>query len=348
MHLDEIVSWLKETDTGRLDALYSEANETRRRFVGDAVHLRGLIEISNHCSRGCAYCGLRAGNRALERYRMTREEIVDSARVALASGYGTVVMQAGEDHAITAEWLAGIIREIKRETGLAVTLSMGERSEADLAAWRQAGADRYLLRFETTDPALYRKIHPTFPGAPDRIALLGTLRRMGYEIGGGVMIGIPGQSYRTLAQDIRTFRSLDLDMIGVGPYIPHPATPLGQGLIRSDLPEGEQVRATEDMCYRVLALTRIMCPQANIPATTALATVNGRSGRELGLQRGANVIMPNVTPLKYRRYYEIYPGKACVNEPAKHCSNCIRGRIHAIGRAVGTGAGGRIRKAVPA
>ncbi len=347
MYLDEIISWLRESDRDRLDALYSEADETRRRFVGDAVHLRGLIEVSNYCCRNCAYCGLRAGNRSLERYRMTCEETLDAAHVARSSGYGTVVMQAGEDHGITAGWLADVIRRIKKETGLAITLSMGERSETELAEWRKAGADRYLLRFETTDAELYRKIHPAPPGAPNRIALLEKLRLMGYEIGGGVMIGIPGQSYRSLAQDIRTFRDLNLDMIGVGPYIPHRATPLGQGLIHFDLSDGEQVPATEDMCYRVLALTRIMCPEANIPATTALATINGRSGRELGLQRGANVIMPNVTPVKYRRHYEIYPGKACINESPRHCSACIRGRIHAIGRVVGTGFGARIREAMP-
>lgn len=345
MHLDEIIPWLRETDSDRLERLYSLADQTRRSFVGEAVHLRGLIELSSHCCRNCAYCGLRAGNRELQRYRMMADEVVEAAHVARSNGYGTVVMQAGEDHGITQEWLADVIRTIKQQTGLAVTLSMGERSEADLQAWRNAGADRYLLRFESSDTELYARIHPSTPGMPHRIVVLERLRRMGYEIGSGVMIGIPGQSYRSLAQDILTFRDLDLDMIGVGPYIPHPATPLGQGLIASGLPESEQVPRTEEMCYRVLALTRIMCPQANIPATTALATVNGRSGRELGLQRGANVIMPNVTPLKYRRQYEIYPGKACMDESPQHCSACIRGRIHAIGRIVGTGSGGRVRKA---
>ncbi|HWR52117.1 MAG TPA: [FeFe] hydrogenase H-cluster radical SAM maturase HydE [Bryobacteraceae bacterium] len=348
MHYDEIISWLRETDSGRLDALYAKADETRSRFVGDEVHLRGLIEVSNYCCRSCAYCGLRGGNRDLQRYRLTPEEILEAARAAVSNGYGTVVMQAGEDHGITAGWLADVIHRIKKETGLAVTLSMGERAESDLAEWRHAGADRYLLRFETTDPELYRKIHPAPPGAPSRIALLQKLRQMGYETGSGVMIGIPGQSYETLTRDILAFRELDLDMIGVGPYIPHPATPLGRGLLHSDLREGEQAPATEDMCYRVLALTRIVCPQANIPATTALATINGRSGRELGLQRGANVIMPNVTPLEYRRLYEIYPGKACITESPQHCGTCIRSRIHAIGRTVGTGPGGRVREAVPA
>ncbi|MBM3147683.1 MAG: [FeFe] hydrogenase H-cluster radical SAM maturase HydE, partial [Actinobacteria bacterium] len=223
-----IERWLREGDEARIEELWQAADETRRRNVGDAVHLRGLIETSNHCVRQCGYCGLRAGNRDLQRYRMSVEEILECAHKGKTFGYGTVVLQAGEDYGIKTAWLADVVRRIKQETGLAVTLSMGERPDADLLAWREAGADRYLLRFETSDPELYALIHPDLPGRPsDRFAILRTLSAMGYEAGSGIMVGIPGQTYTSVAGDILEFRDLDLDMIGVGPYIAHPATPLG-------------------------------------------------------------------------------------------------------------------------
>ncbi len=272
---------------------------------------------------------------------MSREEILACVATAVEYGYGTVVMQAGEDYDIARDWLAGIVRQIKQETNLAVTLSMGERPIDDLKAWRQAGADRYLLRFETSSPSLYERVHPSDGGQrPDRVELLKILRGLGYEIGSGVMIGIPGQSLSSLADDILLFRTLDLDMIGVGPFIPHPRTMLGS----SDspiAPDADQVPNTEMMVYKVIALARLVCPQANIPSTTALATINTESGREKGLSRGANVVMPNLTPTKYRALYEIYPGKACINETAVQCRYCLEGRIASIGRRVGQGPGSR-------
>jgi len=338
----EILKWLRESDPSRLRELYSEADAIRKRFVGDAIHLRGLIEISSHCVRQCMYCGLRRENRSLPRYRMSREEILESARLAAHLGYGTVVMQAGEDYALTAEWIASLICQIKKETPLAVTLSLGERSEDELRLWRTAGADRYLLRFETSDQKLFDAVHPRrYPGAPDRLTILRLLKKLGYEAGGGIMIGIPGQSYESVAEDIVTFRRLDLDMIGVGPYIPHAATPLGSGSLRPSLVPDQQVPNTEDMVYRVLALTRISCPTANIPSTTALATINKTNGRKQGLMVGANVVMPNLTPEKYRRLYEIYPAKACVDERATDCDRCLHAQIHSLGRFPGRGAGGR-------
>lgn len=341
-----ITAWLRETDDTRLEQLWHEADKVRQEHVGPQVHLRGLIEISNYCVRQCGYCGLRAGNTALERYRMSEAEIMDCAEKAVAFGYGTVVMQAGEDYGLTTEWLSTIIRRIKAETPLAVTLSLGERPPEDLHAWRHAGADRYLLRFETSDKTLYQRIHPSRPGQQyDRLEVLAQLKELGYEVGSGVMIGIPGQSYETLAEDINLFRTLDLDMVGVGPFIAHPGTPLGlppQGL--DTLPQQDQVPETELMAYKVIALTRLVCPQANIPSTTALATINTATGRELGLSRGANVVMPNLTPVKYRNLYEIYPGKACINETAQQCQRCLRGRIASLGRTVGTGRGDRRRE----
>jgi biotin synthase len=314
----------------------------RKQNVGDAVHLRGLIEISSHCVRQCMYCGLRQANRALPRYRMTREEILDCARQAEKLGYGTVVMQAGEDDQLTAEWIAEIVRWIKRETTLAVTLSLGERRPDEFNLWRSAGADRYLLRFETSDANLFRAIHPhRFPGGPDRLTLLRQLKSLGYEAGGGVMVGIPGQSFDSLAEDILTFRALDLDMIGIGPYIAHADTPLGSGALRPAIVPSEQVPSSEEMVYKMIALTRIACPTANIPSTTALATINRVDGRKLGLKAGANVVMPNLSPTKYRRLYEIYPEKACIEESAVDCSQCLRGQIHSLGRFAGEGQGGR-------
>jgi biotin synthase len=400
------LDWLRENDAEALGRLYQAADQVRREHVGDAVHLRGLIEISNHCRRMCLYCGLRAGNQGLPRYRMSPAEILDCARTALRLGYGTVVLQAGEDTVITGAWLAEVVRQIKAETGLAITLSMGERSPEELARWREAGADRYLLRFETSDPELFRRIHPPFPGQPaDRIALLRQLREMGYEIGGGVMIGLPGQSFSSLARDIELFRQLDLDMVGVGPYIPHPATPLGKqftgsaGVLAGGLPipkkgsagedasatfswertqrcaeeaqevslasafsprtfassassavkesGAEQVPNSEEMVYKVIALTRLACPAANIPSTTALASINRMDGRERGLASGANVVMPNLTPAQYRAWYEIYPNKACVFETGEQCAPCLERKIRGMGRVPGVGPGARNKNQYP-
>jgi biotin synthase len=354
MSRSEVLGWLMEEDPARLEALWARADAVRRQHVGDAVHLRGLIEISNHCVRRCAYCGLRGPNVNVDRYRMAPEAIVEAARQAQRLGFGTVVLQAGEDPMLTARHVSRIVRMIKQQTNLAVTLSLGERAAGDLLAWRQAGADRYLLRFETSDRELYDRIHPPFGRRrSDRVAILRSMRRMGYEIGSGVMVGLPGQTYASLLNDLGLFRALDLDMIGIGPFIAHPETPLGQ---RTALPGCElrvascehgayeqldQVPNNELMVYKMVALTRILCPQANIPATTALATINPANGRELALQRGANVVMPNMTPSRYRAMYEIYPNKACVAENAEACNGCLRGRIASIGRTVATGPGGR-------
>jgi biotin synthase len=332
----DLMGWLTESHPSRLQELYERADGVRKEYVGDAVHLRGLIEVSSHCVRQCMYCGLRQGNRALPRYRMSREEILECARQAEKLGYGTVVMQAGEDDALTAKWIGDIVRWIKRETSLAVTLSLGERSHADMKLWRAAGADRYLLRFETSDLNLFRTIHPDrSAGSPDRLTLLRRLKRLGYEAGGGVMVGIPGQSYESLAQDVLTFRELDLDMIGIGPYIAHADTPLGSGALRPPVGADDQVPSNEEMVYKMIALTRIMCPDANIPSTTALATINRVDGRKRGLKAGANVVMPNLTPVKYRALYEIYPEKACIEESAADCNQCLRGQIHSLGRFAG-------------
>lgn len=336
---NEILDWLRTSNPARLAELFARANQLRHTHVGDAVHLRGLIEISNHCVRQCHYCGLRAG-RTIERYRMSQDEILACARQAMQLGFGTVVLQAGEDFGMEAAWLANLIRRIKEETPLAITLSLGERLPDELQLWRNAGADRYLLRFEASDPALYAAIHPQRGNTPsNRIAQLRQMRAMGYEIGSGVMVGIPGQTYAMLAHDIELFAALDLDMIGIGPFLAHPETPLGARASANNV--ADQVPASEAMVLKALALTRIVCPEANLPATTALATLNTADGREHGLQCGGNVFMPVLTPAPYRQMYEIYPGKACVQENAAQCNHCLRGRIERIGRTVGQGPGHR-------
>jgi len=340
MDFAEITAWLRQSEPARLAELWRAADDARQRHVGGEVHLRGLIELSNHCVRLCGYCGLRAPHRDLKRYRMSETEILASVGKAVEYGYGTVVLQSGEDPGVAKEWMSALIGRIKSETSLAVTLSLGERSDEELAAWRGAGADRYLLRFETSNRRLYEQVHPGRPGdGRDRLAILETLRRLGYEVGSGVMIGIPGQTYEDLARDIELFGRLDLDMIGVGPYLVHPGTPLADPDARPVAPDGRQVPATELMTYKVMALARLVCPRANIPSTTALATLNREDGRELGLVRGANVVMPNLTPPRYRALYEIYPDKACIAETGEACHRCLAARIEGLGRWAGTGQG---------
>ncbi|WP_319587401.1 [FeFe] hydrogenase H-cluster radical SAM maturase HydE [uncultured Desulfobulbus sp.] len=340
MDRKEILHWLRCNDPQELQLLWDWADRTRREHVGEAVHLRGLVEISNFCARSCHYCGLRAANHQVSRYRMEAEEILQCAAQAMQLGYGTLVLQSGEDEGIEAEWLAGLIRQIKATTSLALTLSLGERSESDLQLWHEAGADRYLLRFETSDTALYRAIHPDRgTKVSDRLAILRRLRQLGYETGSGVMVGIPGQGYETLADDILLFRELDLDMIGIGPFIVHPETPLGQ--MPPPLPSSAQVEPSIEMTCKTLALARIIRPDANIPATTAVAVMDAGQGRERALTRGANVIMPNLTPPRFRELYTIYPGKADRVEAADQSDRQIRDQIAALGRHVGTGQGGR-------
>ena len=343
LDLPGVVAALRADHPDETAALFARADAVRRENVGDEVHLRGLVEFSNYCARSCAYCGIRAENRGVTRYRMSHDEILAAARDIVALGYGTIVLQSGEDWGADMEWVAELLRKLKGQTPLAVTLSLGERGLDELAYWRQVGADRYLLRFETGNQRLYDLIHPAFAGKKsDRFALLRRMRELGYEVGSGVLIGIPGQTYEDLARDILRFPELDLDMIGVGPYIPHPDTPLAKF---PPAPE-DQVPATVELACRVVALARLLCPQANIPSTTALASLEGEAGRAQGLRCGANILMPNVTPDKYRRLYEIYPAKAVLCEVGGKMD--IGKWLETIGRGKGRGRGdspNRLRRA---
>lgn len=353
MTREAILDWLRETDTAKLEELWQLADGVRRRCVGDDVHLRGLIEFSNRCARQCTYCGLRAENTNLPRYRMTSDEILASAHRALGLGYGTLVLQSGEDPSMDPEWLAAVVRRITTTTPLAVTLSVGEWPRDMLLLWREAGAHRYLLRFETADDELFRRIHPPRAGQPtSRLEILHSLRELGYEVGSGALIGVPGQTFADLARCVELLGELELDMIGCGPFIPHPDTPLGRGAANASGDSGaagregvvpDQVPNTDLMTYKVLALARLIRPYSNIPATTALATLDRRAGYEKALQRGANVIMPNVSPPRHRSLYQVYPGKAGMAPKDTYYSD-IKARIAAIGRKVGVGPGSSDRR----
>lgn len=321
----EIIDILKNNDKN--EWLFSLADKIRRENVGDEVHLRGLIEFSNICHCFCKYCGLRCENKELDRYRILPDDIVKYAKKAVEMGYKTIVLQSGEDAFYTKEILCDIIKRIK-EFDVALTLSIGERSFEDYRAFRDCGADRYLIRIETTDKALYKKMHPNMD-FDNRLRCLKDLKKLGYEVGTGCLVGLPEQTVESLADDILFFKEINADMVGIGPFIAHPHTPL------KNIPNGDFTLA-----LKVMALTRILLKNINIPATTAMETLNP-NGRIIALQSGANVVMPNVTTTEYRAKYEIYPNKICINENPSQCFNCISGKIRSIGRTISTDYGFR-------
>ncbi|MEI6210055.1 MAG: [FeFe] hydrogenase H-cluster radical SAM maturase HydE [bacterium] len=311
-------------------ALFAAADNLRRRTVGDDVHVRGIIEFSNYCTHACGYCGIRRGSN-LVRYRMTPAEIVAQARQARGWGCNTVVLQSGADPWFTAGRLCKIVRAVRQAGIPAVTLSVGVRPLEELRQFAAAGCDRYLLRFETSNRALFRRIHPdeTFV---QRQLCLRNLRTAGIQVGSGFMIGLPGTPLATLARDILYCTRLDLDMIGCGPFLAHPGTPLG----------GKPLLADREIYFKTMAILRLLNPWAHIPATTAFDAL-APDGRNRVLQLGANVFMPNVTPGKYRRLYQLYPNKPCVDEDGAACVGCVRGRIAGLGRRMATGPGHTLR-----
>jgi biotin synthase len=344
MNREEIRRRLDPETSGPAEDLRRAADAVRAATVGDEVHLRGLIEVSNHCVRRCAYCGISLHNAYLPRYRMGANEILEGAQKALQFGYGTVVLQAGEDPGLSRRFVAEVIRRLRGETGLAVTLSLGERDPADLKAWREAGADRYLLKFETSAPLLYAAIHPPREGADiHRSEWVRILEDQGYEVGTGILVGLPGQSLHSLAEDLELLADLDPDMVATGPYLPHPETPLARSPALPPVPPG----ALRDLCLRVLALTRILLPEANIPSTTALSTLDPLRGLELGLRWGANVVMPDLTPERYRRFYAIYPGRRVSGEWDRESHEALLDLLGRLGRRPGKGPGARHRSAPP-
>lgn len=304
----DIIDILKSPD----NTVFKDADLIRKQFVGDGVHLRGLIEFSNICKRGCLYCGLQSSNKSVKRYRLSKSEILNIAKKGVDGGFKTIVLQSGEDDFFDTKLMCEIISGIK-DLDVAVTLSLGEKTFEEYKAYKEAGADRYLLRIETTDVNLYEQMHP-YADFQNRKRCLFDLKRLGFETGTGCLVGLPNQTLKSMADDIFFFKELDADMIGIGPFIPHPKTPLKDAAC-GDL----------NLAIKVMALTRIVLKDINIPATTAMETL-APNGRLLALQSGANVVMPNLTDDFHRKLYEIYPDKAITKR------NDLESKLNSIGR----------------
>jgi len=322
---------LSADDEDETRTIYGFADEVRRTFMGDGILVRGIVEFSNVCRNTCHYCGLNRNNRALERFRLKKDEILMSVRDMAQRGIKTVVLQSGEDDELDPEWLQDIIREIKDEFGIAVTLSAGERTRREYEIWREAGADRYLLKIETSDKVLYESLHEGM-SFENRLRCLRDLRDLGYQTGSGIIVGLRGQKIASLADDILFFKEHDFDMIGIGPFIPHAKTPLAA-----------DCHGDANMTLKMIALTRIVTKDAHIPATTALGSLE-KDFRIDALKAGANVLMPNFTPKDYKKLYEIYPGKRCVGESGDLCVSCVEAMVDSIGRTINYGRGDSLKR----
>lgn len=307
-------------DPSATERLKEEADRLRRQYYGDKVYTRGLIEFTNYCKNDCYYCGIRRGNANAKRYRLTREEILGCCENGYGLGFRTFVLQGGEDPYFTDERLEDIVRSIKaRYPDCAVTLSVGERSFASYARLREAGADRYLLRHETASEEHYGKLHPPQMRLAERKACLYHLKELGYQVGAGFMVGSPGQTEQDIAEDLLFLKELEPQMVGIGPFIPHHDTPFA----------GEKAGSVELTLF-LLSVIRIMLPKVLLPATTALGTLDLK-GREKGLKAGANVVMPNLSPVEDRKKYELYDHKICTGEEAAECRACLARRVEAAG-----------------
>ena len=319
-----VLDVLGDPPTALLEQLCAAADALRQERVGDRIHLRGLIEISNHCVAACAYCGLQRSRLGLPRYRMGQEEVIAAARRAAEVGCDTLVMQAGEDPGLTIPWVEQLVRAVREATGLVVTLSLGERLPEELTAWRAAGAGRYLLKFETSNAILCTALRGDATGGRKRVGLLRVLRELGYEVGSGIIVGLPGQPTESLADDLQLMAELQLDMVAIGPFIP------GEWDRSASCGASSLGLAPAEAACRMVALARLHCPDANIPATTALKVAAGESGLSAALARGANVVMINVTPQPYRALYEVYPGKGAGPDTADAAEQVRRaaGALH--------------------
>ena len=300
--------------------LAEKAVKLRKSVFGDRVYLRGLIEISSICRNNCLYCGIRRDNRQAERYRLTKEEILSCADEGYTLGFRTFVLQGGEDPFFTDAVLYGIVSALKeRHPDCAVTLSMGERSRESYQALYDAGADRYLLRHETADDAHYAKLHPGEMSFENRMRCLRELKDIGYQVGCGFMVGSPFQTPETLAKDLKFIETFRPEMCGIGPFVPHRNTPF-----RDETP------GTLELTLFLLSVIRLILPEVLLPATTALGTIHPR-GRELGILAGANVVMPNLSPVVVRKKYELYDNKICTGEESAQCVDCLAARLEAVG-----------------
>jgi biotin synthase len=305
------------------EELYKAADEARRSIYGTDVYIRGLIEFTNYCKNNCYYCGIRRDNEKASRYRLTAGQIFSCADAGYELGFRTFVLQGGEDPHYTDEMICEIVSGIKRRhADCAVTLSLGEKSEESFRAYWSAGADRYLLRHETADPAHYRMLHPASMSLEGRKQCLWNLKKIGYQVGSGFMVGSPYQTTANIIADLRFLQELRPAMIGIGPYISHKDTPF------RDFANG-----TVELTLRLVSVLRLMHPYALIPATTALGTI-ASDGRERGLKAGANVVMPNLSPTSVRKYYLLYDNKICTGDEAAECRHCLDARVALAGYGI--------------
>ncbi len=312
------------------DYLFEKAVRIRKQHYGNAVYVRGLIEFTNHCKNDCFYCGIRCSNRAADRYRLTEKQILSCCGSGYDLGYRTFVLQGGEDPWFTPEKITGLIRKIKgAHPDCAVTLSVGEHPRAVYQQWFEAGADRYLLRHETADPAHYASLHPARMSFENRMRCLWDLKEIGYQVGCGFMVASPGQTPDTLASDFLFLTEFQPDMVGIGPFIPQKDTPFGK----------EPAGTLEETLF-LLGLIRLLLPKVLLPATTALGTIHPL-GREKGIQAGANVCMPNLSPVDVRAKYALYDNKICTGDEAAECKSCLAGRMQRIGYEVVVSRGDR-------
>lgn len=311
---------LAQTDAEVREQLKEEAVRLRKEYYGTDVYTRGLIEFTNYCKNNCCYCGIRGGNRNAKRYRLTKEEILDCCANGYELGFRTFVLQGGEDPYYTDEKLADIVRSIRASyPECAITLSVGEHSKETYRLWKEAGADRYLLRHETASEELYQKLHPAEMKLSERKQCLYDLKELGYQVGAGFMVGAPGQTISDLAEDLVFLKDLEPHMAGIGPFIPH-----------HDTRYAEEKAGSVDLTLLLLSIIRILLPGVLLPATTALGTMDPL-GREKGLQAGANVVMPNLSPVKNRKQYELYDNKICTGEEAAECRGCLSRRVASVG-----------------
>ena len=302
------------------EALRIAADEERRKVYGDEVFLRGLIEFTNYCKNNCYYCGIRAGNPDADRYRLTKEEILECCKEGSALGYHTFVLQGGEDPYYTDEIICDLVRSIKELfPDVAVTLSIGEKEKSSYAKYKEAGADRYLLRHETASEDHYSFLHPSNLSLSHRKQCLYDLKDLGFQVGAGFMVGSPGQELKHILADIRFLQKLQPDMIGIGPFIPH-----------KDTPFKDEKQGSLELTLRILSIIRLCFPYVLLPSTTALGTI-AVNGRELGLQHGANVVMPNLSPVEFRKQYSLYDGKICTGEESAQCKDCLSLRVKSAG-----------------
>lgn len=308
--------------------LFSAADKKRREIYGDEVYIRGLIEFTNYCENNCYYCGIRRDNKNAVRYRLTKEEILACCEEGYRLGFRTFVLQGGEDPYYTDALICDIVSDIRtRYPDCAITLSIGEKLKESYQAYFEAGANRYLLRHETANDAHYRSLHPDSMSLKNRKQCLYDLKEIGYQVGSGFMVGSPYQTTEHLIEDIRFLQGLQPDMIGIGPYITHEDTPF------SSFESGSL-----SLTLRLIAILRLMFPYALIPATTALGTIHPQ-GRELGLKAGANVVMPNLSPVKVRKLYTLYDNKICTGEEAAQCRGCLERRVVSAGYRIVTSIG---------